>query len=243
MSSNKDYIRRIANDVKYIYNNKIDGIYYKHDETNLLKGRALIIGPKSTPYSYGFYFFEINFTTNYPYEPPKVMFLTNDGHTRFHPNLYSNGKVCLSLLNTWKGEGWTSCQNITSILLILMSIMDENPLLHEPGVVISSKYVKPYNDIINYMNIKFSVIEIYEKLRTLDMNDLKSELDEVLYYFKDEINYELKKNYENISLHIENLKNENEKVIVKDFFYTKTQNIDINYNVLLKKFNNSVKIE
>ena len=47
-------------------------------------------------------------------------YLTNDGKTRFNPNLYRNGKVCISLLNTWKGEQWTSCQTIESILLSLV---------------------------------------------------------------------------------------------------------------------------
>ena len=34
----------------------------------------------------------------------KLTYLTNDGNTRFHPNLYRNGKVCLSVLNTWRGK-------------------------------------------------------------------------------------------------------------------------------------------
>ena len=46
------------------------------------------------------------YPTEYPFKPPKVTYKTNDGFTRFNPNLYKNGKVCISLLNTWQGEQW-----------------------------------------------------------------------------------------------------------------------------------------
>ena len=102
--------RRLAKDVVRIIKNPLTehNIFYKHDENDMLKGYALIIGPKDTLYDNGFYFFKFNFTKNYPYEPPKVEYLTNNGRTRFHPNLYRSGKVCISILNTWKGEQWTS---------------------------------------------------------------------------------------------------------------------------------------
>ena len=138
MSINKAAIKRIANDVKYIINNEhslsLENIYYKHDEENILKGYALIIGQKHTPYGYGYYFFEFNFPDNYPFSPPVVRYLTNDGTMRFNPNLYTNGKVCLSILNTWSGESWTSCQTISSVLLTLSIVLCENPLLNEPCV-------------------------------------------------------------------------------------------------------------
>jgi hypothetical protein len=44
--------------------------------------------------------------------PPQVSFKTTGGGSiRFNPNLYAEGKVCLSLLGTWsggKGEGWNA---------------------------------------------------------------------------------------------------------------------------------------
>jgi ubiquitin-protein ligase len=43
----------------------------------------------------------------YPHVPPKVTFRTTaDGRLRFNPNLYTDGKVCLSLLGTWSGDPW-----------------------------------------------------------------------------------------------------------------------------------------
>ena len=48
----KSTVMRLLQDVKDIIKNPLEsqGIYYKHDEADMLKGTALIIGPKDTPY-------------------------------------------------------------------------------------------------------------------------------------------------------------------------------------------------
>ena len=161
MSLNNGAIKRIAKDVKYILNNEVslsmENIYYKHDEENAYKGYALIIGTANTPYAYGYYFFEFTFPENYPFAPPIVTYLTNDGSMRFNPNLYSNGKVCLSILNTWAGESWSSCQSIHSILFTLVTILCDNPLLNEPGVKEDHNDLNKYNYLVFYKNIEFSI--------------------------------------------------------------------------------------
>lgn len=161
MYINNSAIKRIAKDVKYIITNEeslsSENIYYKHDEENVFKGYALIVGNKCTPYAYGYYFFEFIFPDNYPFAPPVVKYLTNDGSMRFNPNLYSNGKVCLSILNTWSGESWSSCQSIHSILFTLVTILCDNPLLNEPGVKEDHSELNKYNYLVFYKNLEFSV--------------------------------------------------------------------------------------
>jgi ubiquitin-protein ligase len=174
MSINNNTIKRIAKDVKYILNNEqslsLENIYYKHDEDNIMKGYALIIGQKNTPYGYGYYFFEFTFPDNYPFSPPLVRYLTNDGAMRFNPNLYINGKVCLSLLNTWSGESWTSCQTINSILLTLSIVLCENPLLNEPGVQNNNDAIEKYNYLVTYKNVEFSICKIINYIQNYDNN-------------------------------------------------------------------------
>ena len=68
---------------------------------------VLMFGPEGTPYYKGSFFFEINFSPNHPFKSPHVKFLTYDGKVRFHPNLYVEGKVCLSILGTWSGPSWS----------------------------------------------------------------------------------------------------------------------------------------
>ncbi|KAK6380392.1 hypothetical protein LTS17_005582 [Exophiala oligosperma] len=99
---------------------------------------ALIIGPPGTPYQYGFFDFTVDFTPEYPSKPPKVNAkTTNGGRTRFNPNIYAGGKVCLSLLGTWHGEKpgeeWSSAQGLESILWSIQSLLSNTPYENEPG--------------------------------------------------------------------------------------------------------------
>jgi ubiquitin-conjugating enzyme E2 Z len=162
----KDALRRIISDIKELRKNPLTahGIYYEHDETDMLKGRALIIGPADTPYADGFYFFTFQFPANYPHAPPKVEFCTGDGFTRFNPNLYRTGKVCLSILNTWKGEQWSGCQTISSVLLALCTVLNDEPLLNEPGITKTHRDYEGYNEIIKYKNIEVAIFGMLESV-------------------------------------------------------------------------------
>jgi ubiquitin-protein ligase len=65
--------------------------------------------------------------------PPKVKTMTTNGGTyRLNPNLYAEGKVCLSLLGTWQGPGWVS--GSSTLLQVLISIQVRgflsSPFLH-----------------------------------------------------------------------------------------------------------------
>ena len=89
--------------------------------------------------------------------------MTNDGLTRFNPNLYKCGKVCVSILNTWSGDKWSACQTINSVLLTLCSLLNDAPLLNEPGVNKLSKDYVPYNNSIEYTNINFAICALLDK--------------------------------------------------------------------------------
>lgn len=47
-----------------------------------------------SPYSGGVFFLAIHFPTDYPFKPPKVNFTTRI----YHPNINSNGSICLDIL-------------------------------------------------------------------------------------------------------------------------------------------------
>ena len=155
----KNTIKRLIKDIQLINSNSLTehGIYYSHSDTEILEGKALIIGPEGTPYANGFYLFEFKFPENYPHSPPVVKFCTNDSRTRMNPNLYRNGKVCLSILNTWRGDAWTGCQTISTVLLALVTVLNSNPLLNEPGINETHQDVNVYNRIIAYKNIETAI--------------------------------------------------------------------------------------
>jgi ubiquitin-protein ligase len=213
-------VHRIVKDVKYIMKNPINNIHYKHDTENITSGYALIIGNRDTPYSYGNYLFEFTFPDNYPYEPPKVRILTSDGNMRFHPNLYIGGKVCLSIINTWHGEGWTSCNNINSILLTLSSILDNNSLTFEPGICNSHHNVKKYDILVGYKNIEHCIIKQINTLNDLAKNNTDHDTNNPKLYktenclllFKNEIIDNFKKNFNIINNDLQNLKDRFNKI-------------------------------
>jgi ubiquitin-protein ligase len=112
-------------------------INYSKDNINLMT--SIVTGPKDTPYHNGLFEFHIYFPDTYPKNPPKVLIETNgNGKVRFNPNLYAGeGKVCLSLLGTWSGEGAEVWNNKSTSLQVLNSIQSlilvDEPYFNEPG--------------------------------------------------------------------------------------------------------------
>jgi len=218
-------IKRLIKDIKEIKKNPLTkhGIYYKHDDSDILKGQALIIGPEDTPYQYGYYLFDFYFPPDYPHTPPRVKYLTNDGNTRFNPNLYKCGKVCLSILNTWRGENWTGCQTISTVLLTLVTILHNMPLVNEPGFDDKHPANKIYNEIVTYKNFDTA---IYYMLTDFNTNSNKH------YNTMHEL---FIKNYKNIINIITRLQNENLIKTINSSVYNMTTTI--NYPLLLNKIN------
>lgn len=160
---NKKAINRIKRDVGMLQQVPLinENIFIIPDDEDLTLVRCLIIGPNDTPYENGLYFYEVRFPDNYPYSPPKVKYLTNDGNTRMHPNFYSCGKVCVSIIGTWNGPGWTSCQSLSSVLLTFLSLFIKNPLWQEPGFAEErTQRNRDYNKLIAYENIRIGVIKM-----------------------------------------------------------------------------------
>ena len=204
--SSKESIKRILTDLKNLDTKllELNNIYYYHDEENIYKGYAMIVGPKDTLYYGGYYFFEFTFSHYYPFKPPVVKFKTCDGKTRFHPNLYRDGKVCLSILNTWRGETWSSCQSISTVLLQLVVLLDKEPFLHEPGITNQHKDYNSYHKIVFYKNIKHSIMyylnkeripEKFEMFYDIIIDKFKMNIDDILV----ELNKTITKN--NIALY------------------------------------------
>ena len=83
-------------------------------------------------------FIEFTIPSDYPHKNPGATFLNplyfSSGikNCRIHPNLYENGKVCLSIIGTWNGEPWRSCYTIRVLAKIIEGILSENPIVHEP---------------------------------------------------------------------------------------------------------------
>lgn len=116
-----------------------EGIFVKSCASTPGALKCLIVGPEDTPYAGGLFEFDIFAGANFPNEPPKVFFSTTGGGlVTFNPNLYDDGKVCLSLLNTFEGrpeERWQPKKStLISILVSIQSmIFCKEPWRNEPS--------------------------------------------------------------------------------------------------------------
>lgn len=137
MSNKERAIKRVSKDIEKFMSSAADykGIWIEPNEENVLNLKAIIVGPEGTIYEGGFMYFDVTFPDNYPFSPPKVTHLTPAGEKcRLHPNLYGrSGKVCLSILGTWRGEPWVSTMQLATVLITIQGLLDNAPLRHEPG--------------------------------------------------------------------------------------------------------------
>ena len=156
----KDTLIRLLRDVKTLMKTPLtdNGIFYVHDDVEVLKGYAMIVGPKDTPYFGGYYLF-------------------------------------------WRGEQWTSCQTISSVLLTLCTLLCKDPLLNEPGINNAHKDFDTYSRIIEYKNIEIAYLHMINK----DERVFSPQFD-VFYRYMKEYFY---KNADAIAENLEKRKNEN----------------------------------
>jgi len=98
-------------------------------EENFFEWEALIEGPQDTPYEGGIFPATLTFPKDYPLSPPTMKFKC----TMFHPNVYADGTVCISILHAGEdplgyesaAERWSPVQSIEKILLSVVSMLAE----------------------------------------------------------------------------------------------------------------------
>lgn len=135
--------------------------------------RFLLNGPINTPYSLGLFIFDAYCKSEYPNLSPEFHFV-NTGGNRFNPNLYSDGKVCLSLLGTYSGptpqksEKWIPKISTLSqvIISIQAQILVDEPYYNEPS----------YEDRRGNKNYEKDCIKYTENVRQYTMKSAMLEL-------------------------------------------------------------------
>ncbi|XP_042041974.1 probable ubiquitin-conjugating enzyme E2 23 [Salvia splendens] len=135
-NSARKWLKKVQQDWDILQNNLPEGIYVRVYEDRMDLLRAVIVGAYGTPYQDGLFFFDFHLPPEYPDVPPSAYY--HSGGWRINPNLYEEGKVCLSLLNTWTGRGnevWDP--STSSILQVLVSlqglVLNAKPYFNEAG--------------------------------------------------------------------------------------------------------------
>jgi ubiquitin-conjugating enzyme E2 G1 len=123
---------RLSREYQNLIKEPIDNVNFIVNQSNLLNWEFTIIGPHDSPYEGGIYNGIIVFPESYPTNPPKVEFKTK----LFHPNVYPDGKLCISILHEGNDntgyeheiERWRPVQNVRTIFLSIISLLnDPNP--------------------------------------------------------------------------------------------------------------------
>lgn len=124
-----------------------------------------IAGPGDTVFEGGIFRLKMNFPTDYPYSPPSLQFVSKF----WHPNVYENGKVCISILHPpgndpMSGERpeerWNPTQSPTTILLSVQSMIAD-PNISSPANVDAS--VEWRNDKASFAKKIRQLIDIAKK--------------------------------------------------------------------------------
>jgi ubiquitin-conjugating enzyme E2 O len=133
-------MKRILKEHKILSSSLPDGIFVRTWESRLDLLRVLIVGPIGTPYEFVSFVLDMRLPHDYPRVPPEAYFHSwTQGNGPVNPNLYENGKICLSLLGTWhadeKGENWSPARS--TILQVLVSLLGlvlvKEPYYNEAG--------------------------------------------------------------------------------------------------------------
>ncbi|KAF8078774.1 hypothetical protein FPV67DRAFT_1466416 [Lyophyllum atratum] len=120
----KAFLSRLTKEYRVLSTSLPDSIIVRayEDRTDLL--RSLILGPANTPYQDAPFMIDWMLDSNFPHSPPLAHFHSwTNGNGRVNPNLYEEGKVCLSILGTWSGdrdEMWSAARS--SLLQAFVSI-------------------------------------------------------------------------------------------------------------------------
>ncbi|KAI8825784.1 ubiquitin-conjugating enzyme/RWD-like protein [Fimicolochytrium jonesii] len=163
-------ILRIQKELNDIEKSPENQYFLWYDDSNIKHVHALITGPTQTPYALGMFDFVFNIGDNYPQAPPKVTAMTtSNSRVRFNPNIYSTGKVCLSILGTWEakesGEKWSAAHGILSVLVSIQSLLSEFPYRNEPDheEEKDEKILDDYNAKLQHETIRVSVCDRLEE--------------------------------------------------------------------------------
>jgi ubiquitin-conjugating enzyme E2 G1 len=101
------------------------------DENDFFKWAVCFTGPEDTLYEGGFFKAILTFPEDFPQSPPEMKFTTD----MWHPNIYPDGKVCISILHPpgddpfneqeKAEEKWRPVLGVEQILISVISMLND----------------------------------------------------------------------------------------------------------------------
>ena len=121
--------KRLVKEIKTIQDDEYQEFSISVNENNYYSWNVTINGPQDTIYSDRQFHGVMNFPTDYPHSPPNFCFSTR----MFHPNIYGNGQVCISILHEGSDqygyekdcERWSPALSAASVIISIISMLNE----------------------------------------------------------------------------------------------------------------------
>jgi len=151
----------LQNQYKKIQSEPVEGVAVELHDESLFEWKVYIEGPAETEYAGGIFQLSMKFPQDYPMSPPTVTFLSDF----WHPNVYPDGKVCISILHPpgvdemsgeLPSERWLPTQTVATILLSIISLLSA-PNISSPANVDAS--VQWRSDLAGYRQRVQQLIE------------------------------------------------------------------------------------
>eukprot|EP01122_Echinamoeba_exundans_P007196 TRINITY_DN2151_c0_g3_i1.p1 TRINITY_DN2151_c0_g3~~TRINITY_DN2151_c0_g3_i1.p1 ORF type:complete len:364 (+),score=87.29 TRINITY_DN2151_c0_g3_i1:46-1092(+) len=131
-------IRRLQNMFKELQSEPVEGLLCEiPDESNMLEWNIWMEGPPDSPYANGVFKLHMSFPHEFPMEPPELKFDSDF----WHPNVYKDGKVCISILHApgedalsgeLPEERWLPTQTVATVMLSVVSMLSD-PNISSPA--------------------------------------------------------------------------------------------------------------
>jgi ubiquitin-conjugating enzyme E2 D/E len=145
-------LSRLNKEWKEFQNNPSENIFVRPIDNNMFHWCGEIIGPSETPFEGGVFNIDIACSNEYPFKPPKYTMLTK----MFHPNISSNGEICMSIFD----QHWDPVLTIEKVLISISSILDtpnmENPINLEAAQCFHEDHGK-YNATVRQYTLNYAM--------------------------------------------------------------------------------------
>eukprot|EP00931_Biecheleriopsis_adriatica_P107466 TRINITY_DN81809_c0_g1_i1.p1 TRINITY_DN81809_c0_g1~~TRINITY_DN81809_c0_g1_i1.p1 ORF type:complete len:165 (+),score=26.16 TRINITY_DN81809_c0_g1_i1:40-495(+) len=145
---------RLTQELREISRNPDPDIKLEMTGDTIENWRAVVRGPKDSPYEGGQFELQITCTTQYPISAPQVSFVTKI----FHPNVnFSTGELCLDILKTDWSPAWTLQYICRAVIALMLDPNADSPLNCDAGNLIRSGDMRGFKSMARMYTVEHAM--------------------------------------------------------------------------------------